>query len=478
MKIQDVLTKVTGIQYDSRLVQPGYLFIAVPGEKSDGRQYIQNALNKGASVVLYESRGIEKFELPETGIPLIPVDDLITKQGRIAAEFFGNPSSNLNVIGVTGTNGKTSITYFLAQCLENSAVIGTTGYGTLGALKKLNYTTPMAVDVQRMLAEFLNEKCQVVAMEVSSHGLEQHRIEGVEFNTAVFTNLTRDHLDYHGDMYAYAEAKKKLFRRPSLKYAVINLDDPVGRDIAQEISAKVQVLGYSLNAHSGAQVYLHTITCLSEGFLCDISMPSGRATIKLPLLGRFNVANALAVIGVLSCLELSSAEITQRVSSLHCPPGRMEIFHRPPWATVIVDFAHTPDALEKALVAVREHCSGRLYCVFGCGGDRDVGKRPMMGKIASELSDEVIITNDNPRHEDPSHIADQIMAGISKGASCSVILDRRTAIIAALKKARSDDVILIAGKGHENFQIIGDTLLHFNDSEVVAEVVELLNETI
>ncbi len=455
------------IQYDSRKVQPGDIFFAMPGLTVDGRHFIQQALDRGASKIVYEADGMRQFLLPKADIPFVAVEHLTVKQGVIAAEFYGFPARKLNVVGVTGTNGKTSITYFIAHCLAETAILGTTGYGRLPHIKKLAHTTPMATDVQAILKELVDDKVKTVAMEVSSHALEQHRVGGVEFDIAVFTNLSHDHLDFHGDMSSYAMAKKKLFAWPTLKTAVVNCDDPVGAQIVEAFGSRYCVLSYS--TEQVADIYVQSIVALEHGFDMTLHTPWGVRPLHVPLLGRFNIANCLAVVGVLGAMGMPLDEVVAKIAQLATPPGRMQLYRAPGKPTVIVDFAHTPDALEKALMALREHCSGRLYTVFGCGGDRDPSKRERMGSIAAKLSDYVLVTNDNPRRESPEHIAQMICRGISVDKLLGVELDRRAAIERVLVQASAQDLILIAGKGHEDYQIIGDEVLPFNDGDIVAE---------
>lgn len=456
------------IQYDSRHVLPGDVFLAMPGLTVDGRAFMQQAVDHGAGTIYYEQIGSEHFTLPKTHVPLIPIEHLSRHQGNIAAEFYGFPSRELTLIGITGTNGKTSTSYFIAQCLSETAVLGTTGYGRLNQLKKLAHTTPMAADIQRILRELIDSGFASVAMEVSSHALDQHRVVGVDYDMAVFTNLSRDHLDFHGDMAHYAEAKKKLFSWPTLQSAIVNSDDLIGQEIMREHEGRYSLLTYSM--HHQADISVLDIQPIQKGFRVDVQTPWGRATFCIPLLGLFNIQNCLAVIGVLGCMGVSLADIVSKIAHLKSAPGRMEVIAKTDVPTVVIDFAHTPDALEQTVSALRDHCKGALYCVFGCGGNRDPGKRPLMGAIASRFCDHVIITNDNPRHENPEAIAASIAQAVDPLKLSAVILDRREAIIRALEMASVNDVILIAGKGHEDYQIVGDDVLPFNDGVVVREL--------
>jgi UDP-N-acetylmuramoyl-L-alanyl-D-glutamate--2,6-diaminopimelate ligase len=456
------------IQYDSRKVQSGDIFFAVPGLYADGRAYMQQAIDNGATKIFYEADNSNQFKLPITNIPLEAVDGLYNKQGEMAAEFYEFPARHLNVIGITGTNGKTSVAYFIAQCLKNAAVIGTTGYGSLNNLHKHDFTTPMAPDVQYILKEFADNNIATAVMEVSSHALDQQRVSGVEFDTAVFTNLTHDHLDYHGDMLEYAKAKKKLFAFEGIKQAIINIDDPIGREIYNEFHNQYSIYSYSIN--DDADICALNITTQINGFEFTLKTPWGKATCRMPLLGRFNISNVLATVGALGVMDISVDDIATHLAALEPPPGRMQLFHVTDKPTVIVDFAHTPDALKQALLAVREHCRGQIYTVFGCGGDRDIVKRQPMGEVASTLSDYVIVTNDNPRDESPIEISRMICQGIDNSKLLKVELDRHQAITHAIKKATSNDIILVAGKGHEDYQIIGNESLPFNDIDIVKTI--------
>ena len=374
----------------------------------------------------------------------------------------------MQVIGVTGTNGKTSITHFLAQCLPQTAVFGTTGVGRLGQLEALQYTTPPAPEVQRLLKACLQAGCQTVAMEVSSHALVQHRVAAVQFDMAVFSNLSRDHLDFHGTMDNYAAAKQRLFAWPSLKTVIINADDPVGEQM-RSAAKQARVLTYGFS--EAAMVRVVECHLATPGFDLLVESPWGAFACHLPLIGQFNVLNAMAAVAVMGASGMDLHTIKERIEALTAPPGRMTVYTAQDKPTVVVDFAHTPDALEKALQALRLQTAGELWCVFGCGGNRDQGKRAMMGAVADQFSDRVIVTSDNPRHEDPAVIANAVAAGV-KSRHCEIKIDRREAIQYTIHQAKAQDVILVAGKGHENYQLIGDDVLPFSDGEVVRETLE------
>jgi UDP-N-acetylmuramoyl-L-alanyl-D-glutamate--2,6-diaminopimelate ligase len=460
--------EVRGLQTDSRRVQPGDLFLALPGMVADGRDYIGDAVASGAGAIAYETD--DGYLLPGAPVPAFGVSSLRHKIGVIADRFYGAPSRRLVVVGVTGTNGKTTCTQLLAQALDQPprrcAVIGTLGGGFPGALNASIHTTPDAVTVQRLLADFLEQGAAHVAMEVSSHALEQGRVNGVRFHVAVFTNLTRDHLDYHGDMTAYGLAKAKLFAHEGLKYAVINHDDDFGRCLLADVGAPVTCLSYGIE---GGDVRAREVRPSPEGLWLRIQTPYGETELRSPLIGHFNVYNLLAVLATLLALGMELRDAAARLARAQAPAGRAERFGGARGLPlVVVDYAHTPDALEKILAALREHARGKLWCVFGCGGDRDRGKRPMMGGIAERLADVVLLTDDNPRHES----GDAIIADIAGGmrAAPRIIRDRRNAIATAIQGATEGDIVLIAGKGHEDYQQVGDERRPYSDRETVREL--------
>jgi UDP-N-acetylmuramoyl-L-alanyl-D-glutamate--2,6-diaminopimelate ligase len=401
-------------------------------------------------VVLAEAPAVAGFT---PGVPVLWIDDLHARLGEIAARYYDHPSQALRVVGVTGTNGKTSTVQLITQALSRlghtAASIGTLGAGLYGALDEGERTTPDAISVQRLLARFRDQGATHVAMEVSSHALEQGRVGAVGFEVAAFTNLTRDHLDYHGTMEAYGAAKAKLFAFPGLKAAAINVDDAFGRALADGLPGSLRVLRTSVGG--AADVSAADVVTSAEGLTFELRTPCGAHAIRSALLGRFNVANLLAVVACLGALGEPFARIVEAVQALTPVNGRMNRLGgdgRHP--LVVVDYAHTPDALEQALTALRAHCAGRLVCVFGCGGERDAGKRPQMGAIAERLADVAIVTDDNPRGENGDVIVAQILGGMRRAAA--VERDRATAIGMAIAQAGADDVVLIAGKGHETYQ--------------------------
>mgnify|MGYP001605544988 CR=1 FL=1 len=461
--------EIHGLVLDSREVQPGWLFLAMPGQETDGRSFIPQAVANGAAAVAYEAS--DDFAPPAVAVPLIAIQNLKHTVGHIADRFFGSPSRHLLVIGVTGTNGKTTCSHLLAQVLDSPqarcGVIGTVGVGFPGALESSAHSTPDAVRVHYLLAEFARQGATSVCMEVSSHALDQGRVQGVVFTCALFTNLTRDHLDYHGSMEAYGAAKARLFAWPGLKAAVINRDDAFGRGLIERAKAHCAVTSYGLEQ---GDVRALEVRPSLQGLRLRVATADGEVSLASGLLGRFNAANLLAVLACLSACGQPLAESAVRLARARPPTGRMERFgHDRQSPMVVVDYAHSPDALEKVLRALREHVQGRLWCVFGCGGNRDRGKRPEMGRIAEALADSVILTDDNPRSEDPDAIIADIVVGMRERPQ--VIRERGAAIRAAIQQARAGDIVLIAGKGHEEYQQIGAQRLPFSDRRLVSELV-------
>jgi len=471
--------RVSGLTTDSRQVRAGDAFVALHGAHSDGLAFAASAIEHGARVVLAEAPAAGANAVKEhLQVPVLSIEQLPQQLGELAARLNDHPSRALRVVGVTGTNGKTSIVQLLAQALERlghrTASIGTLGMGLHGYLRETGFTTPGAIAVQGALASFREQGASHVAMEVSSHALEQGRVNGVEFELAAFTNLTRDHLDYHGSMEAYGAAKAKLFTWPGLRAAVINSDDAFGRELLARLPAGVQVLRISIADDRDAEVAASNIVTSAEGLRFDVHTPWGTQSIHSPLLGRFNVANLLTVIACLGALGESFERIVEVVSALQPVNGRMNrLGGTGALPLVVVDYAHTPDALEQALTALRAHCAGRLICVFGCGGERDAGKRPLMGAIAERLADVAIVTGDNPRGEDGDAIVAQIVAGLRDPARAVIERDRGVAIGRALSMADAGDVVLIAGKGHETYQDGAQGRRPFDDLAVARAALEL-----
>jgi len=460
------------ITADSRQVATGVAFAAFPGAKADGRDFIGDALTRGADAVLWEPQGF-KWN-PEWQRAQLPVDGLKAKLGPIADFIYGSPSQALWVIGVTGTNGKTSCSRWIAQCMNRcgrrAAIIGTLGKGLVGAEEPATLTTPDAALLQEMLARYKRAGALAVAMEVSSHGLDQGRVNGVAFDVALFTNLTRDHLDYHGTMAAYGAAKAKLFAWPGLAARVINADDAFGQSLVDAARAHGRpVLTYGL---ANADVAATEIATTGAGLALSVATPWGRGSLATKLVGAFNASNVLGCLAALRASEIPLADALSALGEVEPPPGRMQRLGGHDAPLVVVDYAHTPDALEKVLRALRPAVTegGELVCVFGCGGDRDAGKRPEMGRIAATLADRVIVTTDNARSEDPAAIASAIVHGIRETGNrrWSVDLDRATAITAAIAGAKAGDVVLVAGKGHEDYQEANGVRTPFSDAEATA----------
>jgi UDP-N-acetylmuramoyl-L-alanyl-D-glutamate--2,6-diaminopimelate ligase len=478
---------IFGLSMDSRHARAGDLFFACVGQQAHGLHYLKDALRAGVAAVVWEPSP-EHTELPpagggETGVPAFAIEKLGSRIGVIADRFYGHPSRDLCVIGITGTDGKTSCSQFLASALHREqvpcGVIGTLGYGLYGNLAPATHTTPDAIRLHGLLAEMRTAGARYVIMEVSSHGLEQGRVNGVDFDTAVLTNLTRDHLDYHGDQAAYANAKRRLFQAPGLRSAVLNMNDPFGLQLLKELPPAVAAVGYGLDPvqeMSGVrQVRGSALQLSSDGFALHVSSPWGDGELYSRLLGRFNASNVLAVMSVLLLTGMPFDEARDQVQALRTVPGRMERFGGGTGQPlVVVDYAHTPDALRHVLTAVRGHCHGKLWCVFGCGGDRDRGKRPLMGAVAEQIADQLVVTDDNPRTEDPDAIVADILSGLGGPDSARVERDRAKAIEFAVREARAGDVVLVAGKGHEDFQLVGERRLPFSDRE---QVRQLLAET-
>lgn len=476
---------INGMALDSRSVKPGQLFIACAGYQSHGLEYIDNAITNGAEVVLAEvcSNWLpEKIaELSQAkNIVIVPVGALTESVSRIAGRFYGSPSQEFPVIGITGTNGKTSSSLFVAQAFagnKKAAVLGTIGNGFPDDLKASTHTTMDPVSVQATLAELLQRQADMVVMEVSSHALHQGRVADVQFDIAVLTNFSRDHLDYHGTMADYAEAKSLLFRMNELKAAVINADDELGqRLIAEMQTSPARVVAYGMTEFKkdnvDAWIQAGNILMFPGGLQFDINSSWGFSTATLGLIGRFNVQNAMVALAVMLECGIDFEQAIANLQKLQTVPGRMELFASDHGPSVIVDFAHTPDALQQVLESLKAHVDGRLYCVFGCGGDRDKGKRPQMGTVAESLADVVVLTSDNPRSEDPDAIINDIKQGFKVAEKAVVEPKRAEAIQYAIESAGKGDMVLVAGKGHEAFQVVGDLKLPFSDQEQVRSALE------
>jgi UDP-N-acetylmuramoyl-L-alanyl-D-glutamate--2,6-diaminopimelate ligase len=462
------------LQLDSRKVAADDVFLAIPGVNQHGKQFIAQALAQGAALVL-----TDEGQYDDKRVVVLP--ELMQLLPALAATFYQQPARKLQLVGVTGTNGKSSCTFFITQLAQKlaqqAAVIGTLGYGSSNQLTPLPNTTPHYVDIQRILAGFVQQHTQLAAMEVSSHALVQQRVAGLLFDVAVFTNLTRDHLDYHGSMAEYGAAKALLFTPQLSRAAVINVSDEFGRKLAAQSQLPVWAYGKAEHCR-GYNRYLaySDVTATTDGYQLQLTSHAGKHSLYLPLLGEFNIQNVLAAMASMLVLGYELPAVVAACSKLRAVPGRMEQFNFSQQFTAVVDYAHTPDALQQALQSLRKHCAGRLWCVFGCGGDRDRGKRPLMGQIAEQYADHVIITADNPRSEDMLQICDDIAAGMSPDGSYSIEPDRQAAIKLALISAQAGDVVLIAGKGHETVQIIGAEHRQYDERAYLRQLVTEMAE--
>ncbi len=465
---------VTGLENDSRHVQPGDLFLACQGLQVHGLLHAAEAVQRGAVAVLWEPVADATLQAEADRLPVVtlPVAGLTDRLGLIADRFYAHPSREMHVIGVTGTDGKTSVTHFLAQALSRTGqpcgLLGTLGYGVYGDLQAPTHTTPDALHLQAKLARLRDAGVRQVAMEVSSHALHQRRVDATAFNTAVLTHLSRDHLDYHGSIEAYAEAKRRLFFCAGLETAVLNVADDFGRQLAGQLHGSLRVIAYGRAGDQPARqaphwIALRAVTPHPQGIALQLDSSWGAAAFKAPLLGAFNADNLMAALGALLAAGVPLADAVSRLEHVQTVPGRMELFTQPGMPRVVVDYAHTPHALETALRALRPHCQGELVCLFGAGGDRDTGKRPQMGAVAERYADRVVLTSDNPRSEPAEAILDQIVAGFGQPQRAQRIVDRGRAIADTIAAAAPDDLVLVAGKGHEDYQQIGDQRLAFSD---------------
>jgi len=459
---------VRDLVMDSRQVSPGDVFIALTGTRDDGRAHIADAQRRGAVAALVE------HPVSESPLPLVVVPDLKRDVGVRAAAFYGNPGQALRCIGVTGTNGKTSIAYYLADLASRlghrCGYVGTIGWGEVGALADGSLTTPDAVTLQRQLAGLRDAGCDWVAMEVSSHALAQGRVDAVPFRAAAFSNLTRDHLDYHGTMEAYGEAKARLFAWPTLDTAVLNVDDPFGRELVGRLAFDVRCLTCGEHQAGAARAVAWSDLAFDvDGVSGRWHTPWGEAAFTLPVHAAFSVANAAVSLALLCDAGVPLADVVRAARTLAQVPGRLEYLRVVGRPTVVIDFAHTPDALLQVLNTLRPRTRGRLVCVFGCGGDRDRGKRPLMAAAAEAAADSVWLTSDNPRSEDPRAIIADMRAGLSGRACVREEPDRRRAIASAIGDARVDDLVVIAGKGHESYQEVAGVRAPFSDREIALE---------
>jgi UDP-N-acetylmuramoyl-L-alanyl-D-glutamate--2,6-diaminopimelate ligase len=476
----DTSVDVSGIAIDSREVKPGDLFMAYRGTYVNGIDYIDDAIQSGAVAIAIDED--EKIDVNLISVTTVKVPKLRKQAGFIISRFYDEPSKQMQVIGITGTNGKTTVSYMIAYALyvlgKHSAVVGTLGYGRFRQIETGTTTTPDPVKLHSLFSSWRNE-VDSVAMEVSSHALDQGRVTGTEFDIAVFTNLSRDHLDYHETLEDYADAKFQLFDSPGLKHAIVNIDDAYGAQLIDTLPAGLNIFAYSTktNQPESDNKDVSFVYCV-ENELDDlkteltVQSPWGQATIQTSLLGKFNSENILAAFSTLCASGFPVEKVAAALSSFTGIPGRMEYFATEDKPLLVVDYAHTPDALEKVLTTLRFYCAGKLYCVFGCGGDRDAGKRSQMGIIAELLSDQIVLTNDNPRSESQEQIVENILEGIKDKSWVTIKYDRSDAITNTFLNANKGDVILIAGKGHETTQQIGATLSPFSDRELARRLTE------
>lgn len=471
---------LTDLQLDSRRAGPGSLFVAVRGHQVDGRGFMEQAVARGATAVLFEEDG--EFVPPALSVPCFGIPDLPARLSELAGYFYDQPADKLQLVGITGTNGKSTTALLVANWRTllggKAGVMGTIGNGLFGDLVEAPNTTGSAVEVQATLDALQQEGADLVAMEVSSHGLVQHRVAALHFAAAAFTNLSRDHLDYHGTMEAYGAAKEELIKLVDEPCAVINADDELGRSW---LSRYPKAVAFGVNGpienHPGRQLTAQDPQFHQQGFHTHINSSWGNGVLSAPLLGRFNVSNVLAAMGVMLVLGYDFDALLASAPRLQPVTGRMECFGGGDTPLAVVDYAHTPDALEKALQALRVHCEGELWCLVGCGGDRDRGKRPMMAAMAELHADRVILTDDNPRTEEPAQIMADMVAGLRDPGSVQIEHDRVKAIGLALGQASKQDIILVAGKGHEDYQIIGTDKRHYSDRETVAAALHTLLES-
>jgi len=477
---------ITGLSINSNTTQAGDLFLAVQGLNSHGLKFAGSAIANGATAIAWEANEAteqvdELVTDLEKKVSCVPVANLQKHSSAIAQRFYQHPSEKLNLIGVTGTDGKTSVSQFIAQALlslnQTCAVIGTLGYGVYPDLGPATHTTPDAIRMQELLHDFVQQGTKHAVIEASSHGLSQGRLSNVAMDTAVFTNLGRDHMDYHISLQAYGEAKRILFAMPSVKNAVINVDDEFGQRLANEFASSLNLITYAtqdLRQHKNTQSgsYIVAKNTLVEKTVTTIELDTswGQATVQISVLGGFNVSNVMAVMGALLASGYKFEKVIEVIPSLHTVAGRMQAVNNADESmpTVIIDYAHTPQALQNVLQSLQQHCSAKLWCVFGCGGDRDSGKRALMAQAVEQFATHAIVTDDNPRTEDPNAITDQIISGFSAEAKYTLIHDRKEAIEYAIRHAAAEDVVLVAGKGHEAVQIVNNEHLPFDDKEIAS----------
>lgn len=478
--------EVKGLALDSRQVEPGFVFVALEGHFEHGLAYAEAAISRGAIAVLCDAQYDQYCQQILAKISArtvcVPIKHLPIKLSQLANTFYDYPSEKLFVSGVTGTDGKTTVSHFIAQSMQSSespaALIGTLGNGLINQLDKSAQTTPDMLSLQRMLAQYVDAGASSASMEVSSHGLDQNRVNGVSFDVAILTNLSRDHLDYHGDLESYKQAKKKLFTGDLSKALVLNADDELGQELYLQLAGDKSIWLYGMNKDKACKsemyVYATQLETHRDGMKFMLHSSQGSAEITTGLIGDFNVYNMLACFCTLLQSGLNFNLAVKRLEKLKTVPGRMEIIGQPGKPVVVIDYAHTPEALSQVLKNIRKHTDGKVICVFGCGGDRDAGKRPIMAQVAEQNADLVILTSDNPRNEDPALIIDEVQQGISDQLKLIVEADRARAIQQAINMASADDLVLLAGKGHEDYQIIGNKKIPFSDREQALKSLEAI----
>lgn len=473
---------ISGLSLDSRNIQSGDLFFALQGQQSHGLEFSKQVIENDAAAIVWDNSQIaEKIVLPKE-IPCIAISSLQQQIGLIASRFYQNPSEKINVICVTGTDGKTSVSQFISQALNklniSCGVIGTLGYGVYPDLNLSSHTTPNAICMHAFLKRFYENEVYFAVIEGSSHGLKQGRLNGVVVDTAIFTNLGRDHMDYHKNFDDYADSKRLLFKFPALKNAVVNIDDDFGKQLVNDLDNTINLVTYS-QAENGngrdSHIFAKNTLISNKGINFEIISTWGNASIETNVFGRFNVGNILAAMGALLVNGYSFKDTLKAISSIRTVPGRMELISaKSDVPSVFIDYAHTPQALSNVLQALQEQCMGDLWCIFGCGGDRDRGKRPLMAEVVERYADHAIITDDNPRTEDPNTIAEDIVVGFSNSTNYQLIHDRKQAITYAIKNASTEDTVLIAGKGHEAVQIINNKSYIFDDKEIASLLLKAL----
>ncbi len=460
--------EVTGISSDSKKLSPGDVFFALVGDTGHGLDYVSEALEAGVQAVVWDSSA-DVVAPDHVGVPMIPVAGLTKHIGEIANRYFESPSESMKVVGVTGTNGKTTVSFLVAQCMQmldnTCGYLGTLGFGIGDLESDSEMTTPACIDLHEKLATFRDAGASHAAIEVSSHALQQDRINGVHFDSAIFTNLSRDHIDYHGSMRAYGETKAQLFLDRDVDHRIICMDTEFGQELADRCGPNVVIVSTRFDrlANGRPFVFVRSVVATEAGSNISIGSSWGEFEFQLPLPGNFNIANSIGVLGLLLSWDIPVSDACEVLGKVSAPPGRMQRVADSVAPSVYVDYAHTPAGLEAALRSLRSHCKKSLWCVFGCGGDRDRGKRPLMGKMVARLADRIVVTNDNPRSELPGNIIADVLQGIGAKSGAIAIEDRAAAIAYAIHEAADEDIVLIAGKGHENYQLIGDQRLAFSD---------------